>query len=124
MLHVFTPHKLLFFSLPSKTCLELFVLQKPEGLETFAGTILLNPASGLRRASAMRALPTPAPLPPPDRDGWKAAGTQLPALSVFFLQRWASRARMAQQGHHAGIIFIIQVGRRKQESSGPNSVSC
>lgn len=50
----FMPHKLFFFLPPSKACLGLFVLQKPEGIEPFAGTIQLNLASGRRPASAMR----------------------------------------------------------------------
>lgn len=94
MLHVLC-HTITLFFPPSKACLGLFVLQKPEGIEPFAGTIRLNPASGMRPALAMRTL-TPSPWL-----GWRA-GCPDTAFCLFWLpppkdQRWAKGASLAQE---------------------------
>lgn len=116
----------LFFP-PSKACLGLFVLQNPEGIEPFAGTIQLNPASGMRPASAMSAPPPPSFLPLARMEG-RLPG-QATASCPFWLpppkgQRWARRASLAQESYHGGVISMTQVGRQRRGWSLRSPFSC
>lgn len=84
---VFHVTQIILFSPNSKTCLRLFVLEKPEGMETFAGTVRSN--------SSRRDFPDS--LPPAGKAGGPVVvGTQ--PLSVFFLQRTRELAGKATLG--------------------------